>query len=56
MALGELVAFLTDKGLARFKLPERLELVDDFPLSRFGKVAKNVLSERAAARVAEARA
>jgi 2,3-dihydroxybenzoate-AMP ligase len=56
MALGELVAFLTDKGLARFKLPERLELVDDFPLSKFGKVAKNVLSERAAARVAEARA
>ena len=56
LALEELVAFLTEKGLARFKLPERLELVDDFPLSKFGKVAKNVLSERAAANVAEARA
>src|SRR5438132_8149638 len=49
LTLAELVAFLTDRGLARFKLPERLELVDDFPLSKFGKVAKNVLSEIAAA-------
>lgn len=52
LTLEELAAFLTEKGLARFKLPERLELVDDLPLSRFGKVAKNVLSELAAARVA----
>jgi 2,3-dihydroxybenzoate-AMP ligase len=52
LTLDELVAFLADKGLARFKLPERLELVDDLPLSKFGKVAKNVLSELAAARVA----
>src|SRR5205814_8154133 len=29
LTLDELVAFLTDKGLARFKLPERLELVAD---------------------------
>jgi 2,3-dihydroxybenzoate-AMP ligase len=50
LTLDELVAFLADKGLARFKLPERLELVDDFPLSKFGKVAKNVLSQMAAAR------
>ena len=49
MTLDELVAFLAEKGLARFKLPERLELVDDFPLSKFGKVAKNILSEMAAA-------
>jgi 2,3-dihydroxybenzoate-AMP ligase len=48
LTLEELVAFLTEKGLARFKLPERLELVDDFPLSKFGKVAKNLLTERAA--------
>jgi 2,3-dihydroxybenzoate-AMP ligase len=49
LTLDELVAFLAEKGLARFKLPERLELVDDFPLSKFGKVAKNILSEMAAA-------
>lgn len=49
LTLDELVGFLTGKGVARFKLPERLELVDDFPLSKFGKVAKNALSEIAAA-------
>jgi 2,3-dihydroxybenzoate-AMP ligase len=52
LTLDELVAFLADKGLARFKLPERLELVADLPLSKFGKVAKNVLSQLAAATVA----
>jgi 2,3-dihydroxybenzoate-AMP ligase len=56
LGLAELVAFLTAKGLARFKLPERLERMDDFPLSKFGKVAKNVLTERAAAQDAKARA
>ena len=49
LTLDELVGFLAGKGVARFKLPERLELVDDFPLSKFGKVAKNALSEIAAA-------
>jgi 2,3-dihydroxybenzoate-AMP ligase len=56
LTLEELVAYLTDKGLARFKLPERLELLDDFPLSKFGKVAKNVLTELAAARIDGVRA
>jgi 2,3-dihydroxybenzoate-AMP ligase len=56
LTLEELVAFLGEKGLARFKLPERLELVDDLPLSKFGKVAKNVLSERAAQRVTSTQA
>jgi len=56
LRLDELVAFLAEKGLARFKLPERLEVVDDFPLSKFGKVAKNVLSEVAAAKAAGIRA
>ena len=52
ITLEELAAFLTENGLARFKLPERLELIDDFPLSKFGKVAKNKLGEMAAARIA----
>ena len=51
LTLDGLVAFLSDRGLARFKLPERLEVVDDLPLSKFGKVAKNVLTEVAAAKV-----
>jgi 2,3-dihydroxybenzoate-AMP ligase len=55
LTLSELAGFLTDRGLARFKLPERLELIDDLPLSKFGKVAKNVLSEVAAEKTATAR-
>ncbi len=43
LALKDLTDFLLDKGIARFKLPERLEAVDDFPLSKFGKVSKHVL-------------
>ena len=35
--------FLLDQGLARFKLPERLELVAQFPLTNVGKVAKKDL-------------
>ncbi len=48
LTLPELTSFLTEKGLARFKLPERLELTDDLPLSKFGKVAKNVLTKQVA--------
>src|SRR5207247_7572398 len=33
VSLPELTRFLTDAGLARFKLPERVELVSEFPLS-----------------------
>jgi non-ribosomal peptide synthetase component E (peptide arylation enzyme) len=51
LTLVELTAFLTGKGLAKFKLPERLELTDDLPLSKFGKVAKNVLTRRLAEEV-----
>jgi 2,3-dihydroxybenzoate-AMP ligase len=48
LTLKELTTFLLDKGLAKFKLPERLELTDDLPLSKFGKVAKNVLTRQLA--------
>src|SRR5579864_4010670 len=46
LTLAELTAYLTELGIAKFKLPERLELVDDFPLSTFGKVSKKILVER----------
>jgi len=49
VTLDELCAFLADRGLARFKWPERLEVVEDLPLSNIGKVQKNVLAARAAA-------
>lgn len=45
LALKELVAFLLEKEIAKFKLPERLEIVDDFPVSTFGKVSKKSLVE-----------
>lgn len=39
-ALGR---FLGDKGLAKFKLPERIELVQGFPVTRVGKLDKAAL-------------
>ncbi len=35
--------FLRARQLAEFKYPDRFELVDDFPKTRFGKVDKNAL-------------
>src|SRR3954465_15642194 len=48
LALAELVAFLKEKEIAKFKLPERMKIVDDFPVSTFGKVSKKALSDMAA--------
>ena len=47
LTLKDLTNFLLGKGIAKFKLPERLEIMEEFPLSRVGKVAKNVLVQRA---------
>ena len=46
LTLEELVPYLLGLGMARFKLPERLELMDELPLSPFGKVSKKALMER----------
>src|SRR5262249_30458720 len=51
LALEELTAYLSQKEIARFKLPERLEIMDDFPLSTFGKVSKKVLVETVSKKV-----
>ena len=45
LTLKELLAFLAEKEIAKFKLPERLELMSEFPLSTFGKVSKKSLVE-----------
>ena len=37
LTLEEIREFLQRKGLAYFKLPERLEIIDDIPSDRFGK-------------------
>jgi 2,3-dihydroxybenzoate-AMP ligase len=47
--LPELVAFLEERKLARYKLPERLEAIDALPLTKIGKVAKNELRAQIAA-------
>jgi 2,3-dihydroxybenzoate-AMP ligase len=44
--LDELVAFLRTQEIATFKLPERLEVLDSFPLSPIGKVSKKDLVAR----------
>jgi len=43
--LEKLKHFLVGKEIAKFKLPERLEILQDFPLSTFGKVSKKKLGE-----------
>jgi len=39
-SVKELADFLIGKGLAKFKCPERIELIEAFPLTRVGKVDK----------------
>jgi 2,3-dihydroxybenzoate-AMP ligase len=46
LAFEQLVGFLLDQEIAKNKLPERLEIVEEFPLSPFGKVSKKDLTER----------
>jgi 2,3-dihydroxybenzoate-AMP ligase len=47
LSLKELVEFLVGREIAKFKLPERLELLPEFPVSTFGKVSKKTLGEMA---------
>ncbi len=48
LTLDELVRFMADQGIARFKIPERLELIDELPLTSGGnKVDKKVLEDMA---------
>jgi 2,3-dihydroxybenzoate-AMP ligase len=56
LSLQELVEFLKDKEIAKFKLPERLELLPDFPVSTFGKVSKKALVEMVTAKLERERA
>jgi len=45
ITLPEIIHFLKKKGLAIFKLPERLEVVHELPITPPSKVQKNVLRE-----------
>jgi 2,3-dihydroxybenzoate-AMP ligase len=45
LSFDELRTFLASKEIAKYKFPERLEILPDFPLSNFGKVSKTKLVE-----------
>jgi 2,3-dihydroxybenzoate-AMP ligase len=51
LEFGELIAFLRQQKIASFKLPERLEVVSEFPLSPVGKILKRALREMIAAKI-----
>ncbi|MFD7130749.1 (2,3-dihydroxybenzoyl)adenylate synthase [Streptomyces sp. NPDC059894] len=42
----ELAAFLTERGVAAYKLPDRVESVDAFPRTSVGKIDKKALGRR----------
>jgi acyl-coenzyme A synthetase/AMP-(fatty) acid ligase len=45
LALNELNAFLLDQGVAKYKLPERLEILPELPTTSSGKLLKGPLRE-----------
>jgi cyclohexanecarboxylate-CoA ligase len=48
--LADVTAHLVAQGLSRRKLPERLEVVDDFPRTASGKIVKRTLRDRLGSR------
>ena len=56
LAFAELVAFLREKQIASFKLPERLELFGELPVSPVGKILKRQLRETVAEKLEQERA
>ncbi len=51
LGFDELIGFLRGQQIASFKLPERLEVVKEFPLSPVGKILKRTLRETIAAKM-----
>ncbi len=52
LKLDELRTFLLGRQIAKFKIPERLEIVDEFPISPAGKILRRELRQRVAEAVA----
>lgn len=52
----ELVGFLSTLNIAKFKLPERLEVVDQLPISPAGKILKRVLGDMIAGKLEQEKA
>jgi acyl-CoA synthetase (AMP-forming)/AMP-acid ligase II len=53
LSLDEVRQFLDARGIAKYKWPERLELIAELPLNAARKVRKNLLREQIAARLAD---
>ncbi|HOO39777.1 MAG TPA: class I adenylate-forming enzyme family protein [Deltaproteobacteria bacterium] len=45
LKLEDVISFMKDQGVAVYKLPERLELIDAIPRNPVGKILKNVLRD-----------
>jgi 2,3-dihydroxybenzoate-AMP ligase len=56
LTFDELIAFLRAQKIASFKLPERLELRAELPLSPAGKILKRNLREEITAKLAQEKA
>jgi 2,3-dihydroxybenzoate-AMP ligase len=56
LTFAELTAFLRQRQIASFKLPERLELFGELPVSPVGKILKRQLRETVALKLAQERA
>ena len=52
LGFDELIAYLREQKIATFKLPERLEVVAELPLSPVGKILKRELRDRITATLA----
>ena len=55
LTFEELIRHLRGQQIASFKLPERLELFEAFPISPVGKILKKELREIVAERIAAAK-
>lgn len=51
--LDDITSFLDEAGLAKFKWPERLELIDELPRSPGGKIQKTELQDNIEEKLAE---
>jgi len=45
VTLEEIKAFMKEKGIAAYKIPERVEIISAIPRNPVGKILKNVLRE-----------
>ena len=56
LTFNELSAFLAARGIAKFKFPERLEIVAEFPISPAGKILRRELRRMIGEKIAAERA